>query len=128
MCWASVGEPPVLATLEDEVIVEPPGLAADGTLREDPVTRVSRRELVVTPGTQIWFEILCPAAFTEDRVATLQRALAARGLYTGAITGRSDDQTNAAIRAYQAPLGVDSGALTRAAAERLGLIVTAPTG
>lgn len=125
-CWATVGAPPVLATLEDEVVVEPAGLAPDGTLREDPVTQIARRELVVEPGTQVWFETLCPEELTEARVASLQRALAVRNAYGGPVTGVLDAATNSAIQSFQKSLGLDSPTLSRAAAERLGLIVVAP--
>ncbi len=118
----------MLATLEDEVVVEPAGLAADGTLREDPVTKIERLDLVVEPGSQVWFEILCPADLPETRIAALQRSLAVRGYYDGPVTGQLDDATGAAVRSFQAPLGIDSPALSRAAAERLGLVVVARPG
>jgi peptidoglycan hydrolase-like protein with peptidoglycan-binding domain len=60
---------------------------------------------------------------TEDFVSSLQRALSARGLYSGPISGRMDRQTRRGVRNYQAPLGLDSGILSLAAARKLGLAV-----
>lgn len=69
-----------------------------------------------------WFETPCAADLDPDFAASLQRALKARGLYSGAITGRMDEATRAAIRRYQQPHGLDSGTLSLAAARRLGLV------
>jgi peptidoglycan hydrolase-like protein with peptidoglycan-binding domain len=63
-----------------------------------------------------------------DFAATLQRALAARGYYDGPVTGVIDAETTRAIRAYQAPLGIDSATLSLAAARRLGLAPIARDG
>jgi len=60
---------------------------------------------------------------TPDLVASLQRALTARGLYGGQINGMMDRATRHAVRGYQAPLGLDSGILSLAAARKLGLAV-----
>lgn len=69
-----------------------------------------------------WFPALCPAEMTPELVATLQRALAARGLYRGPATGRLDGATRTAIAAWQAPRGLDSTTLSTRAAQELGLI------
>lgn len=75
------------------------------------------------------FETPCPKDLPADFVPSLQRALAARDLYSGAVTGRMDAATRAAIRRYQTPEGPDSGTLSLAAARRLGLVaVELPEG
>jgi uncharacterized protein (DUF2126 family) len=56
----------------------------------------------------------------------LQRALKARGLFPGAVTGVEDAATREATRRFQAARGLDSGTLSLAAARELG-IVAAPT-
>ncbi|QOL83166.1 hypothetical protein F3W81_09745 [Pseudooceanicola spongiae] len=59
---------------------------------------------------------------TPARIASLQRALAARGLYAGSISGQMNSATQDAVQAYQAPLGLDSRQLSLAAARQMGLI------
>ncbi|KAA2311479.1 peptidoglycan-binding protein [Pseudooceanicola sediminis] len=68
------------------------------------------------------FRVPCPAQMTTERIATLQRALAARGLYDGPISGHMSAATRAAIRAYQGARGLDSDLLSLAAARQMGLI------
>ncbi|AZB54890.1 peptidoglycan-binding protein [Cereibacter sphaeroides] len=69
-----------------------------------------------------WFEAPCPDLMTPERIATLQRALEARGLYAGEITEELDTRTRSGIRKLQAPLGLDSDRLSLAAARALGLV------
>lgn len=74
-----------------------------------------------TPGpTQ--FQTPCPADLPPDFIASLQRALSARALYHGPITGKMNPSTGTAVRHYQMPDGIDSSILSLAAARRLGLI------
>lgn len=78
---------------------------------------------VVAPGQRdVWIPAPCPEAITPELVASLQRALQARGAYAQPITGQVDGPTKAAIRRYQAPLGLDSDQLSLAAARALGLL------
>ncbi len=70
----------------------------------------------------IWFETLCPDALDMEFIATLQRALKARGLYDGEIDGTLNTDTRKAIRMYQAAHGLDSNILALDAARQLGLI------
>ncbi|MFC6759366.1 peptidoglycan-binding domain-containing protein [Sulfitobacter porphyrae] len=58
-------------------------------------------------------------------MASLQRALSARGLYAQQITGTLDDATRAAVQRYQKPTGPDSGVLSLETARSLGLIAVA---
>lgn len=74
----------------------------------------------------VWFEIPCGVERDPAFVASLQRALAARGLHGGAVTGEMDGETRAAVEAYQRELGLRSGVLSLAAARALGLVVWAP--
>jgi len=61
---------------------------------------------------------------TPDFVASLQRALAARGIYAGVVNGQMDAPTRRAIRRYQKPKGPDSDVLSLATAQELGLVTT----
>jgi hypothetical protein len=120
-CWAKEEIPAEVRIVEETVVLEPPGLAPDGTLRAEPLTRTERREDVIAPARTTWFETPCPEEMTAAFIASLQRALAVRGVHDGPVTGRLDASTEAAIRTWQAPLGIDSATLSLAAARRLGL-------
>lgn len=69
-----------------------------------------------------WFVALCPETLTPGFIMTLQRALAARGLYAGAPSGRMDAQTRAAIALWQGERGLESETLSRRGAQQLGLV------
>lgn len=126
-CWAEEDRPARVERVPVEVVVEPAGLAPDGTLRAEPLTRTETRERVIAPGETFWFETPCPGAMDAARISSLQRALAARDLHDGAVTGVIDPATEEAIRAYQAARGLDSATLSLAATRRLGILpVPAP--
>lgn len=71
---------------------------------------------------EIAFRVPCPEHMTTDFIATLQRALNARGHYDGPITGRADGQTRAAVQKFQRAQGFDSPILTMDTAQHLGLM------
>lgn len=100
-------EPPGRPDLSREILAEKPA-AADGVCWTDQ-----------GPG---WFRTPCPDEMTPELVSSLQRALAARDLHAGAITGRMDAATRKAVRRLQQPLGLDSDRLSLAAARHLGLL------
>ncbi|MCB1388811.1 MAG: peptidoglycan-binding protein [Rhodobacteraceae bacterium] len=80
------------------------------------------RERLLRPAEDRLFAVPCPDQIDADLVASLQRALTARGLYAGPVTGSMDAATSEAVRRYQAPLGLDSGILSLDAAQQMGLI------
>lgn len=73
-------------------------------------------------GEAATFEALCPDALSPDFVSSLQRALAARGLYHGAADGLPGPELSRAIQDFQSPLGLDSPVLSLRAARDLGLV------
>jgi peptidoglycan hydrolase-like protein with peptidoglycan-binding domain len=73
---------------------------------------------------QVWFPAPCAADMTLDLIATLQRALKARGFYLLPLTGVYDAPTMAAVRRYQAGRGLDSPKLSLGAARELGIVAT----
>lgn len=68
------------------------------------------------------FRVPCPEVMTRDFIATLQRALAARGQYDGPITGHVDQATRNAVHLFQRANGFNSPVLTLETAQRLGLV------
>ncbi|MEM6376010.1 MAG: peptidoglycan-binding domain-containing protein, partial [Pseudomonadota bacterium] len=87
-----------------------------------PASPIAPQETQTATEAARHFEILCPDLLTPDFVASVQRALAARGFFTGPVTGELDPESRAAIAAYQAEQGLESDALSLAAARRLGLV------
>lgn len=68
------------------------------------------------------FAVPCPGVLDAQFWSNLQRALAVRGHHEGGVTGTPDTATRAAIRRFQAPLGLDSPILSLDAARHLGLL------
>lgn len=121
-CWATEAR---LAVIDTEVLEE----SHAGDLRGGEVAGgapVAYRSVIrqeVAPGrATAAFETLCPPAYTSDFVASLQRALLARGLYGGEVDGALGPALDRAIRDFQADTGPDSPLLSLDAARRLGLV------
>lgn len=128
-CWGKVVTPAVIQTVTDHVLVPPADAPTDGTAAAPDVYETRTRQDIVQERDVTWFETPCRADQTPDFIASLQRALGARGLYRGAISGQMDARTHAAIRRFQMPDGLDSGILSLAAARKLGLVaVEIPEG
>lgn len=108
-CWVHETLPAVIETITEHAQTAP------GTFET-----VTRQE-IVRNRRLVWYRTPCPAEMTPDFVASLQRALKARGLYTAPLTGEMDGATRQAVRRYQAPLGLDSNVLSLGAARQLGL-------
>lgn len=106
-CWATDTVPAVVQT----VYVDNPETGA----REPHQVTISQAE-------NRMFAVPCPDQMTSELTASLQRALSARGHYSGAITGTYDAATAEAVRSYQAPLGLNSARLSLDAAQQLGLV------
>jgi len=121
-CWGKIVSPALIETVTEQVLVQPARLASDGRVASPAIFRTETRQRIVTEREVTWFETPCPATMTPELVATLQRALAARGLYDGPITGRTGAATSEGVRRYQAQTGLDSPVLSLAAARTLGLI------
>lgn len=68
------------------------------------------------------FAVPCPDVLDVQFWSSLQRALAVRGHFDGPVNGIADAATRAAVRSYQAPLGLDSPVLSLDAARQLGLL------
>ncbi|MEO1705037.1 MAG: peptidoglycan-binding domain-containing protein [Pseudomonadota bacterium] len=121
-CWGKDVTPAVYETITEAILLQPAELGTDGTVRSPAVYKTETRQAIVRERTEIWFETPCEAALTTEFVSSVQRALAVRGLYRGPVTGEMDRATLSAVRAFQAPQGLDSAILSIAAARQLGLV------
>jgi hypothetical protein len=121
-CWDRYTLPTVIETVTDQVLVTPEERGPDGAIIRPAVFRTESSQQIVQERGQVWFRAPCIAEQTVAFVATLQRALKARGLYAAPVNGVFDPTTAEGVRRYQANRGFDSPRLTLAAARELGII------
>lgn len=108
-CWTHTTLPAVIETVTEHSETAP---GVFQSVTDQKIVRNRRK---------VWFRSPCPAQMTPDFIASLQRALKARGLYSAPLTGAMDALTLRAVRRYQAALGLDSDKLSLGAARELGL-------
>ena len=121
-CRARDVRPAVYEHVMGEVQVVQAEIAEDGTMIRPPIYRKAPVPRVVRERGEITFEAPCPEQMTPEFIASVQRALAARGYFSGNVTGTLDAPTTAAVRAYQAERGLESEQLSLETARALGLI------
>jgi hypothetical protein len=121
LCWASQSKPAVIETVTEQVELTPQIVNEDGTITP-PTYRSDTRQRILGDGEMEYFRTPCEDVFSEYFITTLQRALAARGLYKGSATGVMDRNTSSAIRNWQRPRGLDSATLSLKSAKILGLL------
>jgi len=121
-CWATDTIPARLEPVLDEVVITPARTDAQGRVQQPAVIAQRERMVEVSAPEDRMFAVPCPELMDGEFIAALQRALAVRGLYAGAVTGAMDSPTREAVRAYQRPQGLDSGVLSLDAARHLGLV------
>jgi hypothetical protein len=124
-CWHRNTSPAVIETVTDQVMVTPAQQDATGQITRPAVFRTVTRQEIVQPRRDTWVETPCPAELTPGFIASVQRALAVRGYYRGAPTGRMDRATRIGLRRYQKEAGLDSSTLSLATARQLGLVAIA---
>ena len=120
-CWGKEVEPAVIETVTAQVLMQPAEVHTDGRVTQPAIYKTETRQEIIRERRELWFRVPCPEEMTPAFIASLQRALAARGHYAGTVNGEMTPRTLRAIRAYQAPQGLDSGILSLAAARQLGL-------
>jgi len=113
-CWAKQIKPAVIQTETTQTAIPD----EDGKI----IYQTETSQSIVEERQEIWFEVPCQRVMTSDFIASVQRALTARGFYAGPITGKMDDATSKAIRLMQVPLGIDSQVLSILGAQHLGLV------
>jgi len=121
-CWGKQVSPAVIETVTEQVQTAPAVTAPDGRIVTPARYATETRQAIVEERRVRWIETPCPEDLPRDFIASLQRALMARGLHEGPVTGRMDRRTRAAIRAYQAGRGLDSDILSLESARALGLV------
>ncbi len=124
-CWAHDEIPAVFETVTEQTLVTSEVRDADGTIVSPAYYKSVAKLRMVHDRDNIWFKTPCPDLLTVDFIATLQRALKARGYYLLPLSGEMDAATAEAVRNYQADHGLDSPLLSLAAAQQLGLSTTA---
>ena len=124
-CWSTTATPATIQTTTRQVLVQPATYDLDGNQVSTAQYKTETRQDIIEDRRETFFETPCDDVLTPAFIASLQRALMARGLYTGVQTGVLDPPTRAAIRAFQKPDGIDSGVLSLAAARKLGLVAVA---
>ena len=120
-CWGKHATPAIIETVTEQILLQPAEVTTDGRVLNPAIYKTETRQQIIRERRETWFETPCEREATPEFIASVQRALAARGLYNGPITGEMDSRTRAAVRAYQAPEGLDSGILSLAASRKLGL-------
>ena len=125
-CHARETTPAVIETVTEQVLLQPASVDVTGTVLYPAVYKTETRQKIVRERKELWFETPCPELLTPDFIASLQRALSARGYYIGPISGRMGPPTRWAVRRFQKEQGLDSATLSIAAARHLGLIAFQP--
>lgn len=123
ICWEGDITPAVIETVSRQVLLTPETRAEDGSILAPATYRTETRQRIAQEREVVWFRTPCDDEMTVAFVASLQRALKARGYYQGPTTGALDADTSEAIRRYQADRGLDSARLSLGAARQLGLSV-----
>lgn len=122
ICWDKDTTPAVIETVTEQVVVTPEQRDAAGQLVTPAAFRSETAQRMVQDRQDVWFRAPCPDQMDVAFTASLQRALKARGLFGGAVSGSFDADTAEAVRRFQAERGLDSPRLSLAAAKELGLI------
>jgi len=125
-CYGKDVIPAVVETLTEQVLVAPATRDVSGKRLTQAIFKTSTHQKIVRKRRTVWFQTPCAAQLPPEFISSLQRALAARGLYHGAISGVMDAPTRRAVRRYQAPRGRNSSLLSIGSARALGLVVIAP--
>jgi hypothetical protein len=120
-CWASDTTPAVIETVTEHLLIRPEQRDDAGNVTRPAEFETKTAQRLVQDREMVWFAAPCAASMTVDFIASLQRALKARGRYLHAVTGVYDPDTAEAVRKLQAEHGLDSAVLALDTALDLGL-------
>ena len=122
-CHALGVTPAILETVTEQRLETAEVRSPDGLVVEPARFRTVTSTRIVQERGENWFEIPCALRDGDPAfIAQVQRALAARELYAGDINGMYDPPTRKAVRTFQAARGLESGMLSKASAQTLGLV------
>jgi hypothetical protein len=123
LCKKTFVTPAMIETRTEQVLLSPAKKDSDGNIVKKARYKTQTRQEIVSARKTVEFNAVCPEVLTQDFVTSLQRALAARTVYKGSLTGRYDSATRRAVQKYQTRKGIASGDLALSTAQDLGLIV-----
>lgn len=122
-CTARTTLPAIIETVTEQIIEQPAVLDSDGQVITPAVIRIETRQNILRDRSEVEFETPCAELMTPQFVASVQRALSARGYYDGDITGAIGVATARAIERFQTDQGdVATDVLTLRSAQSLGLV------
>ena len=121
-CWGHDTISAVIETVTETVLDQPELRDANGNITRPASYQSTARQRILHDREAAYIRTPCYDQLTPDTIATLQRALKARGYYVGPLTGVLDAPTQTAIRHYQAGHGLDTPVLSLKAAQTLGLV------
>lgn len=121
-CWGHDTIPAMIETVTETVLDQPEQRDKDGKVTRPASYASTAKQRMVHDRAEVYIRTPCYNQLTPDTIATLQRALKARGYYLQPLTGELDPATMTAIRRYQADHGLDTPVLSLKAAETLGLV------
>lgn len=121
-CWATDVIPAVIETETVQSLVSPEVRDASGQILSPASYQTVSKLRMIQERSEVWFRTPCPETQDTAFLASLQRALKARGYYLSPVTGQMDAETAEALRRFQATRGLDSKILSLAAAQELGLV------
>jgi topoisomerase IA-like protein len=127
-CRIRYTTPAIVETVTKQVLLEPESLGTDPQTGKvivisPAVYRTETEQKIVRARQEGWAEIICANEQSIIFIQSLQRALAARGHYGGAITGVIDKRTKRALRKAQKGAGVNTAEVTLDLAENYGLVL-----
>lgn len=125
-CFERVTTPAVIETVTEQIMVQPALVRSDGSVESPAAFRTVTRQRILRERREVEFETPCASVMTPEFIASVQRALLARGYYRGPISGALDSRTGAAIERFQTDQqDVQTRVLTLRTARALGLVAQA---
>lgn len=121
-CYGKDVTPAVIEQVTERVLVAEPEIGPGGNIITPARYEERMSHRIVEGRDELFFETPCPPRWTPEFIASVQRALGIRGLYTGPANGALTTETRRAIRAFQVENGLNSGILSTENARRLGLV------
>jgi len=122
-CFARATTPAIIETVTEQIMVQPAEVRSDGSVVSPAAFRTVTRQQILRERREVEFETPCDTIQTPQFIASVQRALLARGYYRGPITGALDARTGTSIQRFQsAQNDVDTSLLTLRSARTLGLV------